>query len=140
MNKRRLMGLAKRLDKTLPRAYDQNNWCGTASCLAGHAVLAYGEKYYRDLFKEAVNLQTLEGYDPESSLCEVDLDVESVAQHLLGLDENETYHLFKAEAEWPDRYKTPKGRVTPKRAAKRIRDWLSGKVALNYRDPQPKGL
>lgn len=43
MNIRRLRKLAKFV-RTNPSRYDQNQWCGTKACLAGHAAILAGIK------------------------------------------------------------------------------------------------
>jgi len=108
MNIPRMKALADHLE-TLPRSrFDQNAWCGTACCIAGHAVILFGSERQR----QAVLRDSQESLDGA---------VSDLATSLLGLSWLIAGELFDPASMWPPHYQTRTGNVTPKLAAKRLR-------------------
>ena len=114
---RRLTEMIDILRATPRKKYHQGDWCGTACCMAGHALFHFGTKKERDYMTRGFNFQLKigEGHD-----------VPERARELLGLSQDEANALFASDDYWPAKYKTKKdniwelSHVTPKRAAYRI--------------------
>lgn len=110
--KSRLLKLATRLEATPWRKFDQNAFCGTGCCIAGHAVLTFGSKsVVAKMTKALRKTWTLP-----------DFSISRTAVELLGLSIQERFDLFKGPGSWSECYKTPRGNVTPRLAAKALRD------------------
>lgn len=108
---------AKRLRKIIayikahPKKYNQGYYCGTACCLAGHALLLFGNKADRKLMEEH-KFQFVSGR----------------ATKLLHLQLSEwqfVHPLFSGDTIWPARFITRRTyRVTPHQAGKRIEEFI----------------
>ena len=92
MNKKNMRAVADRIEQ-YPDKYDQEHFCGTAYCIAGHAVLEDGWK--------------MQGYSTDVTKDEEIEYVESVAQDFLDLDYDETDILFDEDWKPLDGYTVP---------------------------------
>ncbi len=72
-----------------PLTWDQEAWCGTARCFAGHTVALFGEGRLRDLVRKDYHSDL----DANERL-QVSGEVPDVAQKLLGLSFDECEWLF----------------------------------------------
>jgi hypothetical protein len=124
VNKRRLRIIAAQLKKE-PKSYNQNQFCGTACCIAGHAVQRWGTTREKHIMKLAAET---EQYGVDTDIFTDAVDFEGRGAELLGLDAETANKLFSSTYDWPSRYKTPSGRVTPATAAKRLRDMADGRA------------
>ena len=112
VNVRRLRALARHVQKH-PKIYSQASFCGSAYCLASHALMKWGTPDQR----KAVRWFGVRRREQDA------------ARELLGLPANSldpSYATRLFEARWPRRYTTRTGRVTPRLAAKRIEDLIAG--------------
>lgn len=108
--KARLRKLATRLEATPRRNFNQNFFCNTACCVAGHAILEFGMKVEKEKFLIGAKLHKWP------------FDIPARAQDLLGLATHERGRLFRMTDSWRAPYITPQGNVTPWLAAKALRD------------------
>ena len=96
-----------------PKNYDQNNLCGTACCIAGHAVAIAKPKTWSRLNKE----------DDGALMADT-------AKSLLGLDNEQYYRICNYAHSWPEPFDTKFGCATTSKqrakiAAKRIDHFIA---------------
>lgn len=138
MNQDALLALADHLDSINPRDYDQDSWCGTAACVAGHAVAKLGspeeQAKFRAAEKEYLGATKEDRYARWSATVleeHLGAPIEVVAAGILGLEEEESDILFACGEQWPERYRDPDfDEPTAKTAAQRLRDLVNGEHEL----------
>jgi hypothetical protein len=111
--------------ETHPRQYNQGNWCGTACCIAGHALVLGGMVSRKDIVDAG----------PDSYYVG-DLEVQDTAAELLGLASNQTYELFAGN--WMGQlFELPTREARAAAAAKLIRQFIrTGKVPTRISAPR----
>lgn len=108
-----------------PETYRQSSWCGTAHCIAGHAVAIAKP----EVFAEAQRLEA------RQSFCEADDLIRNTASRLLKLGGQKSTawkSLCHSAADWPEKFSDRYSRCnTPKHrariAADRIDSFIESK-------------
>lgn len=97
--------------KAAPHTYDQDHFCGGACCLAGHALLMFGNKQDREWITGTLYIS----------------GVGARAETLLHLEHGPVWchPLFDGLESWPARFRTRKPhKVTPHLAGKRVEHFI----------------
>lgn len=121
MNKKRLLTLAKHLDKVAPKKFNLNEWkCGTVACAVGHACTI--PEFNKAGLKMEPGKNRRFRWPIYRSVGEFGPDMSQgwgAVEDFFGLITTEAAYLFHADS-YKDDYANP----TPKLVAKRIRKFV----------------